>query len=82
MSADTTELEAEILAYLSAHPNAMDSIEGIAKWWLERKRVSVDDRMLSRAVSRLVECGALEVVESVNAALYRLGRRGSYQTRH
>jgi hypothetical protein len=28
-----------ILAYLAEHPQAMDTIEGIAEWWVRRQEV-------------------------------------------
>ena len=76
MCADSAEehFEAAILAYLAEHPNAMDSLTGIAKWWLERQRVRVSVEALSRAVDRLVARGSLEMVGRGDDPLYRLHR--------
>ncbi len=67
-------LEAEVLAYLAEHPHAMDTLSGIAEWWLERQRIRVDVDALSRVISRLIERGALEKVGTSENPLYRLSR--------
>ena len=32
------EIARAVLRYLKAHPQAKDTLEGIARWWLERER--------------------------------------------
>ncbi len=36
----TKETAKEILRYLLHHPEAEDTLEGIARWWLERGRIT------------------------------------------
>ena len=75
MSTARTEddtLEAEVLAYLAEHPGAMDTLSGIATWWLERQRIRVDVLALARVVHRLVEAGKLQEVRVGDDPLYRL----------
>jgi hypothetical protein len=67
-------IEAEVLAYLEKHPHAMDTLSGIAHWWLERQRISVEVTALWRAVRRLVDRGALQAVGDSDDPLYRIGR--------
>lgn len=69
-------LEAEILGYLFEHPNAMDTVEGIRHWWLERRHVHVGVDELSHALAGLVDRGVLEMVVGQHAPLYRLHKRG------
>ena len=71
MAADEP-LEAEILEYLAEHPNAMDTLEGIAGWWLERHRIRVSVEALSRVLERLVESGVLEMKRGLHEPLFRL----------
>jgi fumarylacetoacetate (FAA) hydrolase family protein len=42
---------AEIVSYLRAHPDAADTVEGAARWWLRRRTQS---ETLDRAVTLLV----------------------------
>jgi hypothetical protein len=51
-----------ILEYLAEHPRAMDTLEGIAAWWLMRERVRAEVTMLTRVVRSLVAEGLLEEV--------------------
>ena len=68
-------LEAEILAYLAEHPHAMDTLGGIAEWWIERHRIRVGVDALSRALARLADKGVLEIVSGPHDPLYRLRDR-------
>lgn len=78
MHDDDTDLEAALLAYLGEHPDAMDSLPGIAEWWVTRHRVRVETERVARVLRRLVERAVLEQVGCGDAALYRLraGRGG------
>jgi hypothetical protein len=44
----------EILRYLMKHPEAKDTIEGIAKWWIERERRQPTLKEVERALSFLL----------------------------
>lgn len=48
-----TEVVDALLRYLQAHPDAMDSAEGIAKWWLP-VGWCVDVHTVEAALSRLL----------------------------
>lgn len=54
------EIAAEIDAYLSAHPQAADSVEGICRWWLARRPHAESLSEVQRALNRLVGLGAVE----------------------
>jgi hypothetical protein len=41
-----------ILRYLHSHPDAVDTVEGIAKWWLPPEKCS-DARIVEEALARL-----------------------------
>jgi hypothetical protein len=68
-------LEEAVIGYLAEHPHAMDTLDGIAEWWIQRQRVRVDVTELSRALERLVGRGALQRVDSGVASLYRLAQK-------
>lgn len=59
----TATVAGEIKRYLEAHPNAADSAEGIARWWLARQRFEEATEIVQRALEHLVAEG--EVVKTV-----------------
>jgi hypothetical protein len=65
------ELAEAILAYLAEHPRAMDTLKGIAEWWLLRRQVSVEVLRVDRALRNLTDCGLLEKVGTGHSCLYR-----------
>ena len=76
---DEERLMIAILDYLTEHPNAMDSLEGIAEFWILRNSVRVELNKLEQVLTRLVECGALEQIDSGARILFRIrsASRGS-----
>lgn len=57
------EVAEAIKRYLNAHPNAADSVEGIARWWLARQRFEEAAEIVQQALEHLVVEG--EVVKAV-----------------
>ena len=74
IASSADDIDAAVLAYLAEHPHAMDTLEGIAEFWIERQRIRFDVARISRALMRLVDRGVLERVGVGEGALYRLGR--------
>jgi Fe2+ or Zn2+ uptake regulation protein len=66
------ELTSAVLRYLAEHPQAMDTFEGIAEWWIARQQIRVEVTTLARVLHRLVERGLLEVTGSGEYARYSL----------
>ena len=65
------DVAAAILGYLEEHPHGMDTLEGIAEWWIARQRVRVQVATVARVLERLTEGGAVEVVSANGHRLYR-----------
>ena len=63
-----------ILGYLAEHPRAMDTVEGIAQWWIMRQQIRVNVKTLMRVVEELAEKGLLEELGVGEQRLYRLKR--------
>jgi hypothetical protein len=61
-----------VLLYLQEHPSAMDTLSGIADWWIRRQRIRVDVVRLARVLGRLVDRGVLERLESGEECRYRM----------
>lgn len=45
----------EIEHYLQAHPQAADSWEGIATWWVSRQRIREEVALVRAALEKLLE---------------------------
>jgi hypothetical protein len=65
------DAERAVLAYLDEHPKAMDTLEGISKWWLERQQVRLAVQTIAGTLTRLVARGELEELGPQSNPLYR-----------
>jgi hypothetical protein len=54
------EIRSEILAYLAAHPDSEETLEGIAEWWLLERSIERRLREVRAALEGLVADGLLE----------------------
>lgn len=61
-----------VLGYLAEHPQATDTLTGIAEWWLMRHQVRVTVTTLGRVLRRLTERGVLDVIGEGEHRQYRL----------
>ena len=53
------EVEGAVLAYLTQHPDAADTLDGIVSWWLPLQRYETERRRIENALGHLVERGQL-----------------------
>jgi len=58
------EVQTEVLAYLDEHPKAMDSADGIRRWWLTQRLAKYSNHRVQTALDGLVEDGVLTERES------------------
>jgi hypothetical protein len=66
------DLYRAVLEYLSKNPDAMDTLEGIAEWWVMRQRIHIGVTNLSRVLDQLVEDGLVEDIGPMERPRYRL----------
>lgn len=52
-----------ILAYLSHHPQAADSADGVTRWWLARNGAGPSRLEVEQALATMVQRGLLRRVE-------------------
>jgi hypothetical protein len=57
----STPIADEILRYLTSHPGAEDTTEGIAEWWALNQRVASSRRTLEATLNDLARAGRLIV---------------------
>ena len=48
--------------YLQAHPNAMDSFEGIRRWWITEQKIHESAFSVQNALEILLDKGVVEEV--------------------
>ena len=56
---ETSSMAREVLAYLSEHPNAQDTLTGILQWWLLERRIQQWTATVQAALDELVEEGMI-----------------------
>ena len=72
------EVAQTILRYITAHPDACDSLEGICDWWLTRQRRDDARSDVAAAIERLVSRGRIEASSGVDGlTVYRASKAGS-----
>ena len=67
---DISEIAREILRYFVVHPAAKDTLEGIARWWLERERIERTVEEVAESLHLLLACGFIIEKEGRAARLY------------
>jgi Fe2+ or Zn2+ uptake regulation protein len=66
-----------ILDYLRKHPEAQDTLAGIAEWWLPEHEVKGSTATVKEALAELVTAGLISEHEGKDAQIsYRLTKRG------
>ena len=75
--ADRDSLCGALLGYLQEHPNAMDTLTGIADWWLPRYHVQVGVEQVAEALQTLEASGLVERIGDESRPLFRLRKRGT-----
>ena len=62
-----------ILAYLAENPDAGDTLEGIAEWWLRNQMIKFEIQAVSEAVANLVAEGLIvERKGSDSRSIYKI----------
>ena len=49
-----------ILDYLKRNPGAGDTMEGIARWWLDQARIEVSVEQVREALEELIDLGVIK----------------------
>jgi hypothetical protein len=66
------ELCDAIVGYLTRHPEAADTLDGIAAWWVPMQRIETEVAEVTKAVEVLIARGVLESVSVGAQQCYRL----------
>jgi hypothetical protein len=60
------DIARQILGYVTRHPDAQDTLEGILKWWLMEQQIIYHKNVVQSAVDQLVQDGLLIEVQIDN----------------
>ena len=66
---DVDEAARRILEYLAERPNASDTFEGIAQWWLGAASLHASSQTVQRALDRLVRQGHLVAKKRIDGTI-------------
>jgi hypothetical protein len=66
-----------VLAYLAEHPQATDTLDGIAEWWVMREQVRIDVNLLEQVLHSLTEQGLLEEIHGGAQVRFSLKKRSA-----
>ena len=65
----------QILAYLESNPDAQDTLDGIAEWWLLKQRFKTARTAVARALDELVERRLIMACQDASGrSFYRVNR--------
>ncbi len=69
---EIVKIAEEIKGYLEKHPHSIDTLDGVANWWLLRQRYESAVEKVKTALEYLINLGVLEKVERYgNKTLYK-----------
>lgn len=69
-----------IMRYLDSHPDAADTVEGIAEWWLPRA-LCADVHLVDQALARLLGQGLVRRQSNIDRhVLYSAARKRNAET--
>jgi Fe2+ or Zn2+ uptake regulation protein len=69
-----TPVTTQILKYLEANPQAGDTLEGIARWWLLQQQVNDSVNAIHQALEQLKTKGFVEERKAPNGQTIYLAR--------
>ena len=73
---DKAQISHEILAYLTKHPDAKDTLAGVVEWWLLEQQIKWRTAHVQEALNELVKRGLLIQCKSKGTPTYfRINKR-------
>jgi hypothetical protein len=75
---DKSQIAHEILAYLTDHPDAQDTMDGIIQWWLPEQKIKYEIGKVREIVSELVKKELLLEHKSADSRVHYTINRNRY----
>ena len=70
-SSEKASIAHAILTYLSEHPDAQDTLEGIVEWWLLERKISHQTKTVKEVLDTLVSTAQIDEDKRGNKTYYR-----------
>ena len=74
-SAEIQDIAQTIERYLSAHPDAADTLDGINSDWLKKERVMATTQQVQQAISLLIDRGLMRQKNLPDGTMLFMRRR-------
>jgi len=68
---DRDDVSREILSYLTEHPDAEDTLEGIARWWLLERELQIHVKLVEDVLRDLTRQARIRKVDRNGTVYYR-----------
>jgi len=73
---EKSHITCEILAYLAEHPDAQDTLEGIAAWWLLEQKIKHTTVEVEKSLAELMDKGFIVECDGKDLhTYYRINRK-------
>ncbi len=73
------EIARNILAYLADHPDAHDTLDGIAQWWLLERKIKCQTALVKGAIDELVQEKLILEYKIKDARTHYLVNKNKYE---
>jgi len=75
MNISREKIRSEIMSYLTEHPEARDTLDGIVQWWLLENRIIHQTAVVKEALADLISQGLIrEYTIDESKTLYSLNQ--------
>lgn len=71
---DVNEVAGQILRYLEANPEASDTLEGVARWWVMKQQMTESVVVVQGALELLKDKGLVAVRRNADGGLLYMAR--------
>ena len=72
---DKNAVARKILAYLEKHPDACDTLEGVASWWVLEREIEDQTMIVKKVLEELTRSALIERFRKGHQVYYRIKKQ-------